>query len=100
MHSVLIGPGGRAYPLNYPGGCLHFEKMIDEHIAIYEVLLRGNNDEPNREIAVFLADSNPPNPATPWRIVVRGPLEVTTVMGATLTITAVRFRGYDNLPNQ
>lgn len=85
-----------------PTGGLRLERMIDEHTAIYEILTlqRGVGPAPEGEIAVFLPDSNPPDPLRFWRVLVEGVLKGTNSMGATVQVPAVRFEGYAEEPAQ
>jgi len=45
---------------------MRFVKMIDEHMAIYDVWLSTEDVEPMGEIAVRLTDSYPPNMNLMW----------------------------------
>ncbi|MGP8251147.1 MAG: superinfection immunity protein [Terracidiphilus sp.] len=95
---VIMGNGTRMGQVTYPGGCLKFSKMIDEHTAIYEVMVAHEDVGPDGEIAVLLADSDPPSPLRPWRVFVEGPMEAVNGLGQTITLTAIRFEGYFSPP--
>ena len=73
-----------------------FVNMLDEHTAAYKVNVGAlfSTDE----IAVNLEDSNPPDPARPWRVYVEGPTDVTNGFGASEKIGTVRFEGYYDPP--
>jgi hypothetical protein len=71
---------------------LKFNKMISEHVAVFEVMNSG--EESGDELAVVLPDSQPPDVTRPWNILVVGPLEGQSAGGAPITVTAVRFEGY------
>jgi hypothetical protein len=68
--------------------------MLDEHTAIYAVVIAQYELVEDEEIAVILPDSKPPSPSHPWRIYVEGPLQATNGFGAPMQVTAVRFEGY------
>jgi hypothetical protein len=94
---AIEGPAGR-FLAPIPGGCLKFERMIDEHTATFEVLVGGEEVRPDGEIAVILEDSNPPDPALPWRVFVEGPRNGVNGFGNSITVTTVRFEGYATIP--
>ncbi len=56
---------------------LRFERMIDEHTAIYQIMTVQYELTPDGEIAVLLPDSNPPDPKRLWRVLLEGVLEGT-----------------------
>jgi hypothetical protein len=92
---VLVMRGNGLEVAHYPGIALQFEKMIDEHSAIYSVMTATDNTTiPDGEIAVILPDSEPPDPGRLWRVFIEGPREAVNDYGATLQIVAVRFEGY------
>ena len=76
------------------GGSLKFEKMIEENTATYAVLAEEESVIPEGEIAVILADSDPPDSGRPWRVFVEGPMDAVNGLGNKITVTAVRFEGY------
>jgi hypothetical protein len=94
---AMEGPAGR-FLFSYPGGCLKFERMIDEHTATFEVLVGSEEIMPDGEIAVILEDSEPPDPARPWRVFVEGPREGVNGLGNSITVSTVRFEGYAVIP--
>lgn len=95
---VIMGNGTRMGQVTYPGGCLKFSKMIDEHTAIYEVMVAHEDVGPDGEIAVLLADSDPPSSLRPWRVFIEGPMEALNGLGQSITLTAIRFEGYYSPP--
>jgi hypothetical protein len=90
----VIDPTGFVGYVPLPG--LKFDKMISEHIAIYDVIV--TNEESGDQLAVILSNSEPPKIGQAWRILVEGPLNGTSGLGAPLTITAVRFEGFYEPP--
>jgi hypothetical protein len=91
---VLMGNGARMTSVAYPGGCLQFKKMLDEHTAIFEMMVYQEVLMPAGELAVILPDSNPPNSLQPWRVLIEGPYAAVNGLGNQITLTAVRFEGY------
>jgi hypothetical protein len=78
--------------------CLRFEKMIDEHTAIYSLLavggLNGSEVITDGEIAVILPDNDPPKLNRSWQVFVEGTMQAVNGLGNIITLTAVRFEGY------
>lgn len=95
---VLMDNGARMTSVAYPGGCLQFKKMLDEHTAIFEMMVYQEVLMPAGEIAVILPDSNPPNSLQKWRVLIDGPYEAVNGLGNQITLTAVRFEGYYTPP--
>jgi len=91
---LVMSNGTRVGQVAYPGGCLKFEKMLDEHTAIYSVLVGEGSVVPDGEIAAILPNSDPPDSRRPWRVFVEGPMEAVNGFGSTITVGAVRFEGY------
>jgi hypothetical protein len=92
---IIAANGARMGFAPYPGGCMKFNKMLDEHTAIYEVMaLDDGAVESEGELAVILKDSDPPSSARPWRIFVDGPMEAVNGLDQTITLTSVKFEGY------
>lgn len=69
---------------------MRFDKMLDEHTAMFEVRGYGTNGQ----LAVMVQDSVAPDPYRQWRVTVLGPMHGTNVYGAEVTVTAIRFDGY------
>jgi hypothetical protein len=91
-----------ANPWNLVGG-LKFEKMIDEHVAIYSVNAYDQEGErtvtmQEGELAVILTDNEPPDISHPWRVFVEGQMEGVNGFGSKIKVTTVRFEGYCHLP--
>jgi hypothetical protein len=95
---LVMNNGTRVGQVAYPGGCLKFNKMLDEHTAVYEVMVGHEDVQPDGEIAVLLSNSDPPTSLRPWRIFVEGPMDALNGLGQTITLTAVRFEGYYTPP--
>lgn len=99
---VLSDNGNVMGSAPFPGGTLRFEKMLDEHTAMFQVLTLGDGDgvdvESEGEIAVITPDSDPPDSSKPWQVVVSEPLSGQNAMGGPVTVSAVRFMGYTKLP--
>ena len=87
-------PSGQRAHIPYPGGGLHFSKMLDEHTASYDVIVGGYSAHEDGELIVLLPNSDPPNPLRPWRVYVEGPYEGTNAFGGAVRDTAVRYEGY------
>ena len=81
---------------------LRLARMIDEHTAIYDILMlqRGAGPGPEGEIAVRLPDSDPPDPKRYWRVLVLGVLVGENGIGGTVEVPAVRFEGYTEEPQK
>jgi TonB family protein len=95
--SMAMPDGQRAH-IPYPGGGLHFDKMLDEHTASFDVIVGGYDAHEDGELIVLLEDSDPPNPLRPWRVYVEGPYEGVNALGGAVRDTAVRFEGYYEPP--
>lgn len=92
---IIAENGARMGFVPYPGGCMKFSKMLDEHTAVYEVMaLEDGTIQSEGELAVILKDSNEPASAQPWRVFVDGPMDAVNGLGQTIAVTAVRFEGY------
>lgn len=91
-------PNGQRAHIPYPGGGLHFSKMLDEHTASYDVIVGGYDAHEDGELIILLSDSDPPNPLRPWRVYVEGPYEGVNAFGGAVRDTAVRFEGYYEPP--
>jgi hypothetical protein len=89
----LVGP-----QVPWPGGALRFEKMIDEHTAIYSVLTGRYEVSPDTQIAVELPGSNPPTSTKLWRVYVEGSDDFENGLGATVQLAKVKFEGYAEPP--
>jgi|SRR5208283_3663785 len=92
---IMAGNGARMGFAPYPGGCMKFNKMLDEHTAVYEVMAYEDGVVQSQgELAVILKDSDPPKSARPWRIFVEGPMGAVNSLDQAMTLTSVRFEGY------
>jgi len=92
---VLMPNGSQLRGTLVPFVCMKFERMLDEHTAVYEVQAYEDGVVmPQGELAVILSDSTPPDPKQRWRIRVEGPMDGWNGFGAKITVTAVRFDGY------
>jgi len=80
------------------GAPFRFDRMLDEHTATYDIYADNYSGGIDGQIAVVLPDSIPPDLGRPWKVRVIGPLTVTNVFGAKLTIVAVKFEGYSDPP--
>jgi hypothetical protein len=94
IHIPLVRSDGFRTPMSLPGANLRFEKMLDEHTAVYAVVVVDESITTDGEIAVYLPDSTPPESTRPWRVYVDGPLQATNGFGAPMQVTVVRFEGY------
>jgi hypothetical protein len=68
--------------------------MLDEHTAIYDVLVGNQSVLPEGVLAVIVPNSEPPNSARPWRVLVEGPIDAVNGLGQTITLTSIRFESY------
>jgi hypothetical protein len=91
---MVMENGTRMGQVSYPGGCLKFSKMLDEHTAIYDVLVGNQSVLPEGVLAVIVPNSEPPNSARPWRVLVEGPIDAVNGLGQTITLTSIRFESY------
>jgi hypothetical protein len=81
------------------GNGFQFEKMLDEHTAIYVVRIAGHDGpEEAGEIAVELPNSDPPEPNKLWRVVVTGTEDVMNGFGIPMKIAKLKFEGYYTPP--
>ena len=80
------------------GPCLKFEKMVDEHTAIFNILCGSRELFSQPQLAVELENSSPPDPSLPWRVYVEGAEVGENGFGAKFTVAKVRFDGYGMLP--
>jgi hypothetical protein len=92
---VLMPNGSPLRGTLIPFACMKFERMLDEHTAVYEVQAYEDGVlMPQGELAVSVRDSVAPDPSRRWRILVEGPMEGWNGFGAKITVTAIRFDGY------
>lgn len=90
----LIGTNSANFSIPLPSGNMRFEKMVDEHTALFSVLVGRNEYTEDGQLAVHLKDSTPPELTRPWRVFVEGPTPMVNGYGVSVQITQVRFEGY------
>lgn len=88
-----ITPNGSVAPM-LPLGSIKFDKMLDEHTALYDVMTLGDTLMPDGQIAVILTNSDPPDLQKLWRVLVMGSIPCTNAFGGDAAVTAVKFEEY------
>ena len=94
LNTAYVMPNGSAAQMGLALGSIKFDKMLDEHTAIYDVMTIQDTLTPDGQIAVILPDSDPPDLRRPWRVLVIGSLDGTNAFGGNVTVAAVKFEQY------
>jgi hypothetical protein len=95
LNTSFVMPNGSVMQMGTGIGSIKFDKMLDEHTALYDVMtLDDGITVPDGQLAVILPDSNPPNLRQAWRVLVEGSLDGTNAFGGALTVAAVKFEEY------
>lgn len=75
--------------------CLLYQKMLDEHTALYEVREGFQGNSMFGQIAVVLENGDAPDPRRLWRVYVKGTMDLQNGFGATVVVPVVRFIEYN-----
>jgi hypothetical protein len=98
QRATYVMPNGTAAPMGIGLGSIKFDKMLDEHTALYDVMTVDNTLMPDGQIAVLLPDSDPPNLRKLWKVLVVGSLDGTNAFGSGVTVTEIKFEEYYTPP--